>query len=508
MATKKSPRKPAASPRKPRSVPLRATAAVDGAVLPAMQSAVRPKGAPAKFRARVRMYRHGLGDCFLLTIPRGSKRAFQILIDCGALARDKVFMQSVVGHVRDSVRGKGKGKARLDVVVGTHEHKDHLSGFNQARQLFNDDFEFGAVWLAWTENLTNSQIRRLKETKKRVASSIAKLAATPRFAGMVSEELKALAGFSTEDDSTGDRTVEQALAYLKQRGEAAGDLRYLEPGTTFGLDEVPDVRVYVLGPPRDGRWLKTSAVTEKMKRDHVVYHLDGRTGVGLDALAAALEEGRADLGHPFGQEHRMRRSAGTPAAYSPVLDAFIAKTYDKPDEQWRRIDSDWLGAFNQLALDMDNDTNNTSLVLAFEFGDEGEVLLFVADAQIGSWLSWSEVKFKRPGGGQALTATDLLARTTFYKVGHHCSHNATARSQGLELMTHPQLTAFIPLDCATAKKQGANGGWAMPAPPLYKALKAQTRGRVVMSDVTDPLSPEARKAGVVATDDYIDFYLK
>jgi len=479
--------------------------------LPAMKSPVTHPEAPRNYRARVRMYRHGLGDCFLLTIPRPKPaKPFQVLIDCGALARDKTFMSSVVSHIRDTVRGSGRGIARLDVVVGTHEHKDHLSGFNQARQLWNDEFEFGAVWLAWTENLTQSEIRKIKATKKRIATKLQGLAAAPRFAGRDSEfeALTGLASFSSDDDSTGERTVEEALRYLKLRGEEAGDLQYLEPGQTVALKGVKDVRVHVLGPPRDARWIKTSAITEKMKRDHVVYHLDGRSDVGLDALSAALDpfninEDRG--GHPFAPEHRIRSGAGASASRLDSIREFLDRTYDHADSQWRRIESDWIGAFEQLALDLDNDTNNSSLVLAFEFGAPGDVLLFVADAQIGSWLSWKEVEFKRGRGGK-FTAADLLSRTQFYKVGHHCSHNATAQTEGLERMTKPGLVAFIPLDKATARKQGKKG-WDMPAGPLHRALKRATEGRLVISDVTEPPSEEAHAAGVRATTDYIDYYL-
>jgi len=31
----------------------------------------------------VRMYRHGLGDCFLLTLPKNDGSPFHIMIDCG-----------------------------------------------------------------------------------------------------------------------------------------------------------------------------------------------------------------------------------------------------------------------------------------------------------------------------------------------------------------------------------------------------------------------------------------
>jgi len=168
----------------------------------------------------------------------------------------------------------------------------------------------------------------------------------------------------------------------------------------------------------------------------------------------------------------------------------------------------------QLALDLDSDTNNTSLVLAFEFVHTRDVLLFVGDAQVGNWQSWASVEFDVPGRSKPMPAHDLLARTVFYKVGHHCSHNATLKKGGLELMQNDDLVAFIPLDKATAKMQGKkdeNGvpkGWDMPAAPLLKALNQHARNRVVISDVNEPLPPEAAKAGVVATDTYVDYFLK
>src|SRR4051812_11091126 len=57
------------------------------AALGAAAAPVFAKGGPAA--ARVRMYRQGLGDCFLLTLPRaaGSRKTgdFHILFDCGVI---------------------------------------------------------------------------------------------------------------------------------------------------------------------------------------------------------------------------------------------------------------------------------------------------------------------------------------------------------------------------------------------------------------------------------------
>ncbi len=491
---------------------------------PALAAPLVAPGSPRRWRARVRMYRHGLGDCFLLTFPRrGDTRPFNMLIDCGALARDKIFMRNVVAHIRDTVRAGASGKARLDVVVGTHEHKDHVSGFNQARELFNDEFDFGAVWLAWTEDLSQGALRKVKEAKKKAITRLQGLVGMSSLAGSdLAQAVSGLLGFSQDDDTTGAGRVADAMAYLKLRGTSAGDLRYLEPGgAPFAIDGVDGVRVYVLGPPKDPSMLKTSAVTEAMKRDHVVFHLAAMGDAGMDALGAALDSAldatlpsKADRSHPFAVQHRVTKQVVDPASGQmqpnpchDLIRGFLDRTYDDPAQQWRRVDEDWLGSFGQLALDLDNDTNNTSLVLAFEFEKTREVLLFVADAQIGSWLSWAGLEFKVPGRARPVTAADLLSRTVFYKVGHHCSHNATANAAGLDLMTHDNLVAFVPLDKATARKQGSKG-WQMPAPQLFDALKQRTGQRVVISDVDETPSAEALAAGVIATAGYIDYFLR
>lgn len=466
------------------------------------------------YRVRVRMYRHGLGDCFLLTFKNEHDEPFHMLIDCGALARDKTHMTALVERIRDDVKRDG-AKARLDVVVGTHEHKDHISGFNQARDTFSDDFDFGSVWLAWTENLTQPQIRKVKETKKKALSKLRDILKSPQATAAPErfERVNALLQFSSEDDETETKLVSDAIRYLKQRGKDCGDLRYLEPGNTFPLKDVKGVNVYVLGPPKDASFMKISAVTEEMKRDNIIYHLSRTGEVGIDAISAAFDDTSDAMNErffPFAEEHRIawkpEVSAARNSLYFPDIQDFVAETYLDLNQRWRRIDDDWLFAIDQLALDLDNDTNNTSLVLAFEL-DTGEVLLFPADAQVGNWLSWGTVEFQAKDGRKPMKALELLGRTAFYKVGHHCSHNATLKNGGLELMTRDDLVAFIPLDIATAKKQGTKG-WAMPAPPLHAELKKKAGNRVVISDVDQELSAEAQEAGVVETEDYIDYFIR
>jgi len=149
------------------------------------------------------------------------------------------------------------------------------------------------------------------------------------------------------------------------------------------------------------------------------------------------------------------------------------------DQSWRRIDTDWLAASANLALQLDSATNNTSLVLAIELGD-GKVLLFAADAQVGNWLSWQDLSWTM--GGETITGPDLLKRTHLYKTGHHGSHNATLREKGLEMMSELEI-ALIPVDHEMALKKG----WGkMPLAELEQRLNAITKGCVLRIDKEVP----------------------
>ena len=162
-------------------------------------------------------------------------------------------------------------------------------------------------------------------------------------------------------------------------------------------------------------------------------------------------------------------------------------TRPRSNAEWRRIDKDWLFSSEQLALDMNNQTNNSSLVLAFELGKGGKVLLFAADAQRGNWLSWAKADFK--DGSDKVSARDLLRRTVLYKVGHHGSHNATLN--GLATDPHPCLAwmgegefarEFTAMITAVRKWAVEEAGWDHPLKAIRDALLAKAAGRVFQTD--------------------------
>lgn len=75
---------------------------------------------------------------------------------------------------------------------------------------------------------------------------------------------------------------------------------------------------------------------------------------------------------------------------------------------------------------------------------------------------------------------DLLARTVLYKVGHHGSDNATLRERGLELMTHRDLVAMLPVEETVARDPARR--WNMPFPSLLARLEEKTGRRIVRAD--------------------------
>jgi hypothetical protein len=143
------------------------------------------------------------------------------------------------------------------------------------------------------------------------------------------------------------------------------------------------------------------------------------------------------------------------------------------EEKDRKIDFDWLNDVGRMSLHMDNLTNNSSLVLAFELPISKKVLLFVGDAQIGNWKSWFEVEFEN----SKVKAKELLSRTVLYKSGHHSSHNATLLD-GLNLMNDKELVIMIPVN----EKVSTNRKFSMLKHGMLAGYNRKSKGRVLRSD--------------------------
>jgi hypothetical protein len=454
-----------------------------------------PTARSPKSAVRIRCYRQGFGDCFLLSFRTGKARPCHVLIDCGLWpsgATHTATMRAIVADIAKATGGTATKRGAIDVLVVTHEHWDHLSGFNQARDLFEEKLTVRAVWMAWTEDAADplaKKLRREQEKKLRVAEQmrarLATLSGSPGFSesGRAAlRQLDGLLGFFGATEAKGG--VQGAMKFVRE--EWSGPERaFHRPGAQLALPGVAGVRVYVLGPPRDAAKLRRESSTKQGALYELFFGASQEDSL-LAALGALDDEvaryrNPAEIGQPFDRAHRCPIDLGS-AEPAAALDGELAKFFTRhyADAPWRRIDSEWLHSGGALALRLDRGINNTSLVLAFELPD-GRVLLFPGDAQLGNWESWHDATNAWPSrepGGARIGASDLLARTVFYKVGHHGSHNATAHDLGLEMMTHPDLIAYLPTSHAMALE---NDWERIPLPGLVRRLREKARGRVWFS---------------------------
>lgn len=423
----------------------------------------------------VRMYRQGLGDSFLLAFPRGSDRPFYMLIDCGVIigqGKNRPDIRRVARHIAEST-----GR-HLDLVVATHQHWDHLSGFVDALDEFKR-ITIDRLWVAWTEDPNDEIARRLRAQRKKLTMSLQAAAARLPTANRINQT--GPAWMDSFDGMLGflgvgaDRSTEKALTNIT----ALCAPTYCKPGDSLRLEgAASNIRVHVLGPPHDEKKIKQ--YTDKVSDPQTYKIGDATMETQAAFLAAALGQDDGDgsfATYPFELREQVTRTTARERYRRLWKDAF-----GHPRE-WRTIGLDWIRSAATLALQLDNATNNTSLALAIELGQSGKVLLFPADAQVGNWLSWHDHTWK-DASGKDVSAADLLARTVLYKVGHHASHNATLRQRGLELMQRDDLIAMVPLDRATAKKKK----WVMPWPKLQAGLVKATKGRILQVDDDKPAS--------------------
>ncbi len=428
---------------------------------------------PPPRRARVRMYRGFFGDCFLVSIPREHDATeAHLMIDCGILLGTPNAETRMTECVDDIARATG---GKVDVLAVTHEHWDHVSGFLQATDAF-EKIEFGAVWMSWAENPDDPQARKLDKARDQALTMLGLAEAQLGLAG--APEAEPLAAILSFFGAAG-RTTREAMKTARGLAKEAGPC-YLEPGATLNLADT-GARVHVLGPPRDEKLLLRS---QPSSTNPETFHF-ALDGVDPTDLAKCLNADDPDV--PFVRRWRI------PMPLARTM-PFFRERLDAAGEEWRRIEMAWLEGATELALKLDANTNNSSLVLAIELAN-GEVLLFAGDAQVGNWLSWQDLTL--PDGRKG---PDLLARTVLYKVGHHGSHNATLREKGLMQMTDLRV-AMIPVDQDTARRRR----WTrIPLDSLVKELQTKTKGCVLRSDEDAPPETEGM---VTQTPLYFDVLL-
>ena len=491
------------------------------ALIPSAVKTTKDATPQQKQGVTIRMYRQGLGDCFLVTLPgkdqSGNDKAFHIVIDCGVvLGTNELGINQLQKAVQDIAK---QTKGQIDLLVLTHEHWDHVSGFKQAQNVIQKEWTVKQVWTAWTEDPKDTLANKLSAERKNTEDALRLAMAHMAAMGATSQlgRIDSLVGFMGATAGATRTALDSAKALGK------GNLRFCLPGEDpIVLPELPYYKFYILGPPKNEALLRKSNPGTGEAYGLINHPIDSN-GMFLTALkhgqtsAARPATDDSTLDDPFEARFQIPSTRAqhlkffTERYFGEVHDDSICYFSNRKtgsglpnvipirDQSWRRIDGAWLDTSESLALALDAATNNTSLVIAIEIVATGEVLLFPGDAQAGNWLSWQDLawppldphdpndkKVKR------VTGPELLARTVFYKVGHHGSHNATLQAKGLELMTSDALTAMIPVDhdMAVIKRWGK-----MPLEQLVARLHERTKGRVLRID--DPVVTNAELATAI-----------
>lgn len=329
---------------------------------------------------RIRMYRVGFGDCFLFSLPTANGPA-HILIDCGVHGRGDIHtIEKAVANIAEVTAKK------LAVVIATHAHQDHISGFAKCENLFRE-FEVQEVWLPWTENPKDAQAAKLKSKQAALTQQLAQHFAA---AGASEQAMAAVMNLSGNQES---------LRLLKS-GFGNAQVRYMEAGNELTDPAgIRGLQVRVLGPPRDPQFLARMDPPQ----DQRFLRLNGQDPEVVNAVKPFEKNWQAD-----------RNSA------SPTLD---------PEDE-KALQALAGGPLEGLAFTLDQAMNNTSLVTLFTY--RGQNLLFPGDAQYGNWDNWLEQT-----GSQ-----EILSQLNFYKVAHHGSYNGTPKA-ALQKMPERAFAAMV-----------------------------------------------------------------
>jgi hypothetical protein len=354
-------------------------------------------------RLTVRCYGVGFGDCFLLTFHYpGTTGDRHVLIDFGSTQQppnpQKGLMKLIAKDIAAVVG------SRLHVLVATHRHSDHISGFaTNASKTGTGDMiarlEPQLVIQPWTERPDAPKdfigtMGSLKAANDALRLSLTRMSAVATAAAREARHLPATARSEIQfvaEDGVKNLSAVKNLAAMGKKTKAA----YVQYGSKVAALKtlLPGIAVTILGPPTIKQ--KADVLNQNPVNKDEYWHF--AQFWALRAAAAGFTENATLAPFPNARSHR-------------------ALTQIPIEDRWfvRRLRAVRGQQLLGLVRSMDDALNNTSVILLFEAGKKK--LLFPGDAQ---WENWELALNKK---------ASLLKDVDVYKVGHHGSLNATPKT--------------------------------------------------------------------------------
>jgi hypothetical protein len=395
----------------------------------------------------IRLFDVGLGDCIYCRIPKAHKdgRDFHILIDCGTLSSTD-YLSDAIKNLMPLLPSIG-GKRHVDLLVVTHEHKDHMTGFGM--KLW-DGLSFGAIWMSAAMDLNHPEAKRAQKLHGFAAGAMQQAVRLNLALGPQLTELAAALALN-----------QNAMTTLRDTLPKASKIKstYVHSKSTKTELALPlkGATVSVLGPEKD-----------------IDYYYLGKEGD--PSLRRAL--GFIDTGLP------------DPATAVPETSAVPSPANIDPSD-FRQLRSRMLSTALAFA-DLDGKVcNNTSVVLLVEW--KGKRLLFVGDAEWdGAYKAGSKANCSWNVMWN-LRKKPLDGPLAFYKIGHHGSENATPWGETPAARTGEPLAILDAILPVTKKSQA-------------KAIVSTRRGNYPTIPRTDLLAEIGTR--VSNTRNYADAFKK
>ena len=423
-------------------------------------------------------YQVRFGDCFLLRFSYDDDSRRHVLIDFGTTSLQgqaaTAFLLRIAEDIRDKCTENGQ---RLDVVVATHRHADHIAGFKPGPGGTGPGDIIAAlapevVLQPWTEDPKAPQDSlgpaasvggaRVKKhlvalkAMNSLAETVVGLLDDGRLAA-VSPKIRERLRFIGEDNISNVDAVKNLMKMGKRRV-------YAYHGCNAGLSTIlPGVETVVLGPPT---LRQTDTIRKQRSRDPDQFWL--RSLQRLD---------RADYGI----------AGGRTGAKSLLFPGAKTRSGRRAMMEHRRLMRGIDDANGEMLLGLvtalDRQMNNTSLILLFKAGKKS--LLFPGDAQIENW----EYALKSD-------LAVLLEDVDLYKVGHHGSTNATPKDMWARFGKRGPKSKKGRMTSIMSTEAGKHGSIEnaseVPRRPLVKALQSETDYHS-----TEDLAPDALYGEVI-----------